>query len=58
MRMIGIVMLVIAIAFAAYALQHPEGSFPWSGNVTRAVYAVYVIVMIVFIVSPGKKRIR
>ncbi len=56
-RITGIIMLIAAAAFVAYALRHPEGNFPWSGNVTRTIYAVYVIVMILLIVSPfGKKK--
>ena len=56
LRIFGLLMLAAAVAFVAYALQHPEGNFPWSGNVTRAIYGVYVIVMVVFIVSPGGRR--
>lgn len=33
-RTIGLSMLILAIAFVAYALRHPEGSFPWSNTVT------------------------
>ena len=56
-RITGIIMLIAALVFVVYALGHPEGSFPCSGNVTRTIYAVYVILMILLILSPfGRKK--
>ena len=56
-RIIGIIMLIIAALFVSYALRHPEGNFPVSGAATRGIYAVYLIVMILLLVSPfGRKR--
>ena len=44
-RIIGMIMLIVAIAFVVFALKHPETSFPWSNTVTYAIYAVYLIVV-------------
>ncbi len=54
-RMIGIVMLVLAIAFIIFAFNHPEMSFPWSNTITYLVYGVYFVVMVVMFVAPFKK---
>ncbi len=43
---IGLVMLVGAIVFLGYALAHPEASFPWSNEVTFAIYGVYLMAMV------------
>lgn len=47
---IGIVMLVVMILFAAYALQHPEGSFAGGNKVAYAVYIIYLIVIVVMFI--------
>ena len=39
-RIIGLVMIVIAIAFVAFALNHPEMSFPWSNTITWGLYGI------------------
>ena len=54
-RIIGIVMLVLAIAFIIFAFSHPEMSFPWSNTITYLLYGVYFIVMVVMFVAPFKK---
>ena len=55
-RMIASIMLVIAIVFIIFALNHPESAFPWSNTVTYTIYGLYVIVMIIlFIVSFNRK---
>ncbi len=41
-RIIAAVMFVLAISFLAFALTHPNASFPWSNAVTYAIYAVYI----------------
>ena len=33
-RIIGLTMLIIAIVFIMFALNHPEKSFPWSNTIT------------------------
>lgn len=53
-RTIGLSMLIFAIAFVAYALRHPEGSFPWSNTVTWLIYAVYATVTLVLLLAPKK----
>ena len=55
-RIIGIVMLVLAIAFIIFAFSHPEMSFPWSNTITYLLYGVYFIVMVVMFVAPFKKK--
>lgn len=55
-RIIGLIMLVIAICFVYYALGHPEGNFPFSGEVTITIYVVYIIAMITFLIAPFKKK--
>ena len=54
-RIIGMIMLIVAIAFVVFALKHPEASFPWSNTVTYAIYAVYLIVVAILLVAPFKK---
>lgn len=54
-RIIGMIMLIVAIAFVVFALKHPEASFPWSNAVTYAIYAVYLIVVAILLVAPFKK---
>ena len=55
-RIIGIVMLVLAIAFIIFAFSHPEMSFPWSNTITYLLYGVYFIVMVVMFVAAFKKK--
>lgn len=51
----GILMLVIAIAFFMYALNHPEASFPWSLTATYIFYIVYLIVTLLMFILARKK---
>lgn len=53
-RTIGLAMLILAIAFVAYALRHPEGSFLWSNTVTWLIYAVYATVTLLLLLAPKK----
>ena len=55
-RIIGSIMLVIAIAFVVFALNHPEMSFPWSNTITWVLYGVYAIVTVVLLIAPTKKK--
>ena len=49
-------MLLAAIGFVCYALNHPEGSLPASIEVTWFGYISYLVVMVVLFVAPGGKR--
>lgn len=49
-RIIGAVMLLIAIIFLCFAFSHPEMCFPWSNIIT------YLIVMVVMFIAPFDKR--
>ena len=58
LKLIGFIMLAIAIAFIIFALNHPELSFPWSNTITYIVYGVYLLVMIIFLIIPIEKKQR
>ena len=49
-------MLIVAIAFVIFALTHPTASFPWSNTITYILYIVYFIGVIVFLLSPFRKK--
>lgn len=53
---IGLVMVVIAIAFVVFVLNHPEMSFPWSNTITWVLYGLYAIVTVVLLITPAKRR--
>lgn len=55
-RIIATIMLVLAIAYVAYALAHPSGSFPWSNKVTYLIYGAYIGVMAVLFIGPAEKK--
>ena len=48
---IGMVMLIIAGGFVAFAMQHPELSFPWSQRITFMLYGVYIWFIFRFLVD-------
>lgn len=50
-RIIGLVMVVIAIAFVVFALNHPEMSFPWSNTITWGLYGVYAVITVILLIS-------
>lgn len=52
---IGIVMILAAIAFINYALNNPQGSFPWDNSITYGIYLIYIVVTISFIVKGIRK---
>ncbi len=54
--LIGITMLIIMIVFIAYALQHPEGSFPFDLSITYMLYLIYFIAMIAMFVLSSINR--
>lgn len=47
---IGIVLLIVAICFLLFALNHPEASFPWSNKVTFMIYGAYIWLMLKFLI--------
>ena len=55
-RIIGLTMLIIAIAFIIFALNHPEKSFPWSNTITWLLYGVYFLVTVVLLIAPKIKK--
>lgn len=55
-RIIGIVLLALAVAFVIFAFSHLEMSFPWSNTVTYLLYSVYLIAMVVLLIAPFKKN--
>ena len=55
-RIIGVAMLVLAIAFIIFAFSHPEMSFPWSNTITYLLYGVYAVVTVVLLIAPTKKK--
>ena len=56
LRIIGLVMAVIAIAFVVFALNHPEMGFPWSNTITWGLYGVYAVVIVILLIAPTKKK--
>ena len=55
-RIIGLIMLTMAVVFIVFAMGHPEMSFPWSNMITYLLYIVYLVATVVFFVAPFKKR--
>ena len=55
-KIIGLIMVVIAIAFVVFALSHPEMSFPWSNTITWVLYGLYALVATVLLAAPTKER--
>ena len=55
-RIIGLTMLIIAIVFIMFALNHPEKSFPWSNTITWLLYGVYFLVTVVLLIAPRIKK--
>ena len=55
-RIIGLTMLMIAIVFIVFALNHPEKSFPWKNAITWLLYGVYFLVTVVLLIAPKMKK--
>ena len=55
-RIIGLIMLIIAIVFIMFALNHPEMSFPWNNTITWLMYGVYFLVTVVLLIAPKMKK--
>lgn len=50
------VLTVAAICFIAFALGHPELSFPWSIQITHVLYALYVDVIVLLLLLTFWKK--
>ena len=48
---IGVLMLIIAGSFIAFAMKHPEFSFPWYLRTTFMLYGVYIWFMFKFLID-------
>lgn len=55
-RIIGLTMLIIAIVFIMFALNHPEKSFPWNNTITWLLYGIYFLVTVVLLIAPKMKK--
>ena len=55
-RIIGVIMLIVAIVFIMFALNHPEKSFPWNNTITWLLYGVYFLVTVVLLIAPRIKK--
>ena len=55
-RIIGWIMLIIAIVFIICALNHPEKSFPWNNTITWLLYGLYFLVTVVLLIAPKMKK--
>ena len=55
-RIVGLVMLIIAVAYIVFALNHPEMSFPWNNTITWLLYGLYVLVIVVLFIAPKMKK--
>ena len=55
-RIIGLLMLIIAVIFIMFALNHPEMSFPWNNTITRLLYGLYFLVTVVLLIAPKMKK--
>ena len=50
-KILGLIMLIIAIAFIVFALNHPEMSFPWNNTITWLLYGLYILVTVMLLKS-------
>lgn len=48
---IGTIMLIVAVGFVAFAMQHPELSFPWSQRITFMLYGAYIWLVFRFLID-------
>ena len=55
-RIVGLVMLIIAVAFIVFALNHPEMSFPWNNTITWLLYGLYILVTVMLLIAPKTKK--
>ena len=56
-RILACVLTAFASVFFLYALRHPEAGWPWSNTVTRILYGLYALTVLILFIAPfGKKR--
>lgn len=55
-RIVGLVMLIIAVAFIVFALNHPEMSFAWNNTIIWLLYGLYILVTVVLFIAPKMKK--
>ena len=55
-RIVGLVMLIIAVAFIMFAVNHPEMSFPWNNTITWLLYGLYILVTVMLLIEPKTKK--
>ena len=56
---IGVSLLIIAICFIGYAVNHPEAAFPWSNRVKFMLYGIYIWLIFKFLLDiPILQKIR
>ena len=55
-RIIGLLMLIIAVIFIMFALNHPEMSFPWNNTITWLLYGLYFLVTVMLLIAPKTKK--
>ena len=48
---IGIVLLIAAVCWIAYAVGHPETAFPWGQRVTYLLYGIYLWLLFKFLLD-------
>jgi len=53
-RIIGMIMLVVAIIFLVFALNNPQASWNWNNTITYTLYIIYLVVMIFLLIAPLK----
>ena len=51
-RIVAAIMLIIAVIFIVFALNHPEQSFPWDNSITFGIYVIYLAIMVVLFIAP------
>ena len=57
--LIGIFLLIIAVCFISYAVNHPEATFPWNNRVTFMFYGIYIWLIFKFLLAiPVLKAIK
>ena len=55
-RIVGLVMLITAVAFIMFAVNHPEMSFPWNNTITWLLYGLYILVTVMLLIAPKAKK--
>lgn len=56
LRIAWLGMVIIAVVFVIFALNHPEMSFPWNNKITYGIYGVYAAISAVLLIASLAKR--